>query len=205
MSFEEDFMARATRRLVPVENLPETEEHDVTNGFVPPKDDPTPAAVLVPIVLRGEGLTVLLTQRTSTMPTHAGQIAFPGGRIQPEDEGAVGAALRETFEETGIASRFIEPVGGFGRFRTGTNFLVTPVVAYLSPDFTLAPDPCEVAEVFETPLAWLMDAANHERHTCEFGDRTYEYNAMPWNDRYIWGMTATVLKALHARLYEDPE
>jgi len=162
-----------------------------------------PAAVLVPIIRRPEGFSVLLTQRANDMPTHAGQVAFPGGRVQAEDEGLIATALRETLEETGLSASFITPIGGFGAFRTGTRYRIVPVVALVEPGFTLTPDPREVDAIFETPASFLMDVANHELHAREWKGAMREYYAMPWNDRYIWGVTAGMIRALYQRLYED--
>ena len=206
MTFDEDFERRARARLDPLDAL---EFAIARNDFDPRAAELSavatfaPAAVLAPVVRRPGGFTMLLTQRSANMPSHAGQVAFPGGRVQAEDRGVVDAALRETFEETGVAPEFVTPVGGFGAFRTGTNFVITPIVAFVEPGFTLAPDPREVDAVFETPLAFLMDAANHERHARDFEGKRREYYAMPWEDRYIWGVTAGLIKALYDRLYGD--
>jgi 8-oxo-dGTP pyrophosphatase MutT (NUDIX family) len=159
-----------------------------------------PAAVLIGIVAREE-LTVLLTQRTHTLPTHAGQIAFPGGKVEADDDGPIGAALRESHEEIGLAPDFIEPLGFLDGYRTGTGFSVAPVVAMIRPGFELKPDPREVAEVFEVPLTFLMDEANHQRHTREWRGRDRHYYAMPYGERYIWGATAGMLKNMHQRLF----
>jgi 8-oxo-dGTP pyrophosphatase MutT (NUDIX family) len=161
----------------------------------------TPAAVLAPIVRRPEGWTMLLTQRTHTMPTHAGQIAFPGGRVQPEDADAVAAALRETEEETGIARGLIQPIGRVGTYETGTGYSIAPIVAFLDPGFSLAPDPREVAAVFEAPLSFLFDPANHQRHEREWQGRLRAYYAMPYEDWYIWGATAGMIRVIYERLY----
>jgi 8-oxo-dGTP pyrophosphatase MutT (NUDIX family) len=203
-AFDRDFEARVRARLDPVERLDALALNPYTElgGPFSPETPLTPAAVLAPIVRRPGGYTVLLTLRSSSMPSHAGQVAFPGGRVQPEDGGPLAAALRETFEETGIAADYITPLGGFGAYRTGTNFLITPVVAFVDPAFTLNPDPREVDDVFETPLAFLMDAANHERHARDWQGHRREYYAMPWEGRYIWGVTAGMIKALYDRLYE---
>lgn len=206
MTFEEDFEERARTRLDPLDAL---EWLVARNDFDPRAAEVSaaatfaPAAVLAPVVRRPGGYTVLLTQRSADMPSHAGQVAFPGGRVQAEDAGLVDAALRETFEETGVAPEFVTPVGGFGAFRTGTNFVITPIVAFVEPGFTLAPDPREVDAVFETPLSFLMTAENHQRHAREFEGKRREYYAMPWEDRYIWGVTAGIIKALYDRLYGD--
>jgi 8-oxo-dGTP pyrophosphatase MutT (NUDIX family) len=163
----------------------------------------TPAAVLVPLVRRPEGWTMLLTQRTHSMPTHPGQISFPGGRIQPGDADAVAAAIRETVEETGLPAEFIRPVGGFDLYRTGTGYSISPIVACVEPGFSLSPDPREVDEVFETPLEFLMNPLNHQRHERELGGRLRSYYAMPYGDRYIWGATAGMIRVLYERLYGE--
>lgn len=163
-------------------------------------EPPRPAAVLVPIVARDE-LTVLLTQRTAHLPTHAGQIAFPGGKVDPGDPDHVHAALREADEEIGLDRGCVEPLGFLDCYRTGTGFLVTPVVAIVRPPFTLKLHEGEVAEAFEVPLSFLMDAGNHHRHTREWRGRERHYYAMPFHDYYIWGATAGMLKNLHERLY----
>jgi 8-oxo-dGTP pyrophosphatase MutT (NUDIX family) len=159
-----------------------------------------PAAVLVPIIARSE-LTVLLTERTAHLSTHAGQIAFPGGKVEATDIDVVHTATRETEEEIGIPRALIEPLGFLDGYRTGTGYLVTPVVALVKPDFVLTLDPGEVASVFEVPLAFLMDEVNHKRHSRAWRGRERHYYAMPFGDRYIWGATAGMLKNLHERLY----
>jgi len=161
----------------------------------------TPAAVLAAIVRRPEGWTMLLTLRTQSMPTHAGQVAFPGGRVQDEDAGPLGAALREAEEETGIARSLFRPLGGFDRYETGTGFRITPIVAFLEPGFVAAPDPREVEAVFETPLAFLFDPANHKLNAREYRGQTRTFYEMPHGGRYIWGATAGMIRALYERLY----
>lgn len=162
-----------------------------------------PAAVLIPVVARLEGATALLTRRADALTSHGGQIAFPGGRLEP-DETAVAAALREADEEIGLAAGDVEVLGLGAPYQTGSGFLVTPVVAWLDRIPALSPSPDEVAEVFEVPWDFLMDAANHRR---DFYDREGEprrwFWAVPWNERYIWGVTAGILRALHERLYGD--
>lgn len=164
-------------------------------------EEPRPAAVLVPIVTRPV-LTVLLTQRTDTLSKHAGQISFPGGRMDPEDRDAVETAMREAHEEIGLESRYVHPVGFLDGYRTGTGYHVTPVVALIDPGFTLQLAADEVAEAFEVPLTFLMEPINHERHSREWRGRVRSYWAMPYEDRYIWGATAGMLKNLHARMFE---
>jgi 8-oxo-dGTP pyrophosphatase MutT (NUDIX family) len=159
-----------------------------------------PAAVLIGVVAH-EQLTVLLTQRTHTLPTHAGQIAFPGGKLEADDNGAIGAALRETCEEIGLAPTFIEPLGFLDGYRTGTGYSVAPVVALIRPGFELKPDPREVDEVFEVPLAFLMDEANHQKHARDWRGRQRHYYAIPYGKRYIWGATAGMIKNMCQRLF----
>jgi 8-oxo-dGTP pyrophosphatase MutT (NUDIX family) len=160
---------------------------------------PRAAAVLIPIVAR-ETLTVLLTERTSTMRSHAGQIAFPGGRIDDTDGSAIEAAMREAEEEIGLERRFIEPLGFLDGYRTGTGYAITPVVALVQPGFSLRLAEIEVADAFEVPLAFLMEAANHQKHNREWRGRMRSFWAMPYGERYIWGATAGMLKNLHDRL-----
>ena len=160
---------------------------------------PTPAAVLVPIVLR-DTLTVLLTQRTETLSKHAGQISFPGGRTDPSDASPTETALREAEEEIGLDRRHIQPIGFLDGYRTGTGFHITPVVALVTPAFELKLQPGEVADAFEVPLAFLLDEANHQKHSREWRGRMRSYWAMPYGERYIWGATAGMLKNLAGRL-----
>lgn len=155
---------------------------------------PVEAAVLVPIVLRPEGLTVLLTQRTAHLNDHAGQISFPGGRVEATDADVRETALRETEEETGLPRTFIECLGGLPRYVTGTGFAVSPITALVQPGFDLKPDAFEVAEVFEVPLSFLTDPANYRFHRAELEDgRVRQYYSVPWKNYFIWGATAAML------------
>jgi 8-oxo-dGTP pyrophosphatase MutT (NUDIX family) len=163
-----------------------------------------PAAVLVPVVLRSPELSVLLTRRTPHLTSHAGQIAFPGGKIDDADDDAVGAALREAEEETGLERSFVEPLGFLDGYLTRTSFRVIPVVGLVRPGFTLVPEPGEVAEVFEVPLRFLMSAENHARHSVDWKGRTRFYYAMPYGERYIWGATAGMIRNLYDRMYAEP-
>ncbi len=163
-------------------------------------EPPRPAAVLVPIIARPE-LTVLLTERTAHLSTHAGQVAFPGGKVEASDIDTVHTALREAEEEIGLSRALVEPLGFLDGYRTGTGFLVTPVVAFVKPDFVLTLDPGEVASTFEVPLAFLMNQANHKHHSRPWRGRERHYYAMPFGDHYIWGATAGMLKNLQERLY----
>lgn len=158
------------------------------------------AAVLAPIVRRPEGWSLLFTERAAHLASHAGQISFPGGRLEP-GETAVDAALREAEEEIGLTRDFITPIGGFEPYETGTGFRIAPIVAFVGPGFTLKPDPREVADVFEAPFDFFMDVANHERREGEWRGRRGAYYAMPYQDRFIWGATAGMIRALYERLY----
>jgi 8-oxo-dGTP pyrophosphatase MutT (NUDIX family) len=160
----------------------------------------TLAAVLVPIINRASGLTILLTQRTAHLRDHAGQVSFPGGRCEARDADAVATALREAQEEVGLDPARIEILGLLPEYRTGTGFAVTPVVGLVEPPLNLKLDDFEVAEAFEPPLAFLLDPANHRRHSVEVRGALREYWAMPWRDRYIWGATAGMLVSLHRAL-----
>ena len=162
---------------------------------------PRPAAVLVPIVLR-PALTVLFTQRSHDVPSHPGQISFPGGKIEAGDLSALACALREAREEIGLAADHVEPLGYLDSYRTGTGFLITPAVALVRPGFTMALDAGEVAEVFEVPLAFLMDEANHRKASRAWRGRQRSYYAMPYEGRYIWGATAGMLRNMHQRLFQ---
>ncbi len=162
---------------------------------------PTPAAVLVPIVLRNDALTVLLTERTAHLKNHPGQISFPGGKIDPSDRDAMATALREAHEEIGLESRFIEPIGYLDGYLTGTGFQIQPVVALVTPGFEIRPNPGEVADVFEVPLSLLMDVANHQRHSRFWNGRERHFYAMPYRERFIWGATAGMIRNMQKRLY----
>lgn len=163
-------------------------------------EPPRPAAVLVPVIAREE-LTVLFTQRPASMKQHAGQISFPGGKLDAADADHKAAALREAEEEVGLKRDFVEPLGYLDTYRTGTGFNVVPLVALVRPEFTLAVDTYEVADTFEVPLAFLMNEANHQKHTRPWRDRERHFYAMPYGERFIWGATAGMLRNLHQRLF----
>ncbi|MFL6672527.1 MAG: CoA pyrophosphatase [Massilia sp.] len=156
------------------------------------------AAVLVPIVQRPDGLTMLLTQRTEHLTNHAGQVSFPGGRAEELDSSPIETALRETEEEIGLHRRHVEIVGVLPDYVTGTGYRVTPVVGLVKPPFELAADPNEVAEIFEVPLAFLMDGANHQRMSIDLpeGAGRRSFYAMPYERYFIWGATAGMLRNL---------
>lgn len=159
----------------------------------------TPAAVLLPIVTRAEP-TILFTRRTPHLARHAGQVSFPGGRVHEEDESLVDTALRETREETGIAADFVSIAGFLEPYETGTGFAIVPVVGLLREGFALVPDPGEVDEVFEVPLAFLLDPANRKRESAEWQGRRREYYAFTYGTHYIWGATAAILVNFMERL-----
>ena len=158
-----------------------------------------PAAVLVPVIDRDEP-TVLLTIRTQELSNHAGQVAFPGGKIDPEDESPVAAALREAKEEIGLAPMLVEPLGYLDLYLTFTGFRILPTVARIKPDFMLDLNPREVTESFEVPLKFLMTPENHQRKSRDWKGVTREYYAMPFENRYIWGATAGILRNLYERV-----
>lgn len=157
----------------------------------------TPAAVLIPIVDRDSGLTVILTRRTDDLPDHAGQISFPGGRIDLCDEGPVDAALRETEEEIGLERAQISVLGQLDTCLTGTGFSVTPVVGFVQPPFALKPNSREVAEAFEVPLTFLMNPDNHQYHERVIKGRDRNFYAIPYGKHFIWGATAGMLMNLY--------
>lgn len=162
----------------------------------------TRAAVLLPLVLRDSGLTVLLTQRTAHLRDHAGQISFPGGRCEDSDTSVVHTALREAQEEVGLDPDQVEVLGLLPEYCTGTGFSIMPVVALVRPPLNLKLDDFEVAEAFEAPLSFLLDPGNRQRHSNEHQGRQREYYAMPWEGYYIWGATAGMLVSLHHFLFE---
>ena len=170
------------------------------DGRLFPGRDRKSAAVLVPLVERDEGLTVLLTQRTAHLRDHAGQISFPGGRVEPGDPDLVATALREAEEEVGLARSYVEVIGTLPEYVTVTHYAVTPVVGLVQPPFALALDAHEVAEAFEVPLRFLMSPAHHQRHGVDVMGVRREFFSMPWprpdgqGDYFIWGATAAMLR-----------
>lgn len=174
-----------------------------------PDQDPTPASVLIPLVLREEGPRVLLTRRTAHLRDHAGQISFPGGRVEAADESAVHTALRETEEEVGLAREHVQVLGQLNIYTTVTGYRVTPVVALVNPGFSLALDAFEVEEAFEVPLQFLMTPAHHRRHEMTWQGLRRQFLSMPWHapdadglsrEYFIWGATAAMLRNLYGLL-----
>jgi 8-oxo-dGTP pyrophosphatase MutT (NUDIX family) len=160
----------------------------------------TVAAVLVPIIARPSGLTVLFTQRTAHLKAHSGQVSFPGGRAEPGDASPDETALRESEEEIGLPRSRVEVLARLPEYFTRTGFRVTPVIGLIVPPVDLVPDPREVESVFEVPLAFLLDARNHKRQTREYQGRMVGYYEMPYGDRYIWGATAGMVVNLYRAL-----
>jgi 8-oxo-dGTP pyrophosphatase MutT (NUDIX family) len=159
-----------------------------------------PAAVLIPVVDHPQP-TVLLTQRSAHLNDHAGQISFPGGKIDPTDISPLDAALREAWEEVGLDREFIDPIGYLDLYGTAFGFRILPTVARVRPGFKLRISAAEVDDAFEVPLAFLMNPANHQMHSKEFRGIERWYYAMPYEERYIWGATAGILRVLYERIY----
>jgi 8-oxo-dGTP pyrophosphatase MutT (NUDIX family) len=199
------FRQRAARSLLP--DPPSTydgpSDYDLNPGLdrdFPRTPTPHPAAVLVPVIARTP-LTMLFTQRTDALPSHAGQIAFPGGKVETADRDVIETAQREAEEEIGLDRSLTEPLGYLDPYLTGTGFRIIPVVAVIEPHFELKLAPAEVAAVFEVPLDFLMNAENHQRHSRTFRGQERFYHAMPYEDRYIWGATAGILKNMYKRFF----
>jgi 8-oxo-dGTP pyrophosphatase MutT (NUDIX family) len=164
---------------------------------------PKPAAVLVPIVMHEEDATVLFTERASNLRDHSGQIAFPGGKIDAEDPSPLDTALREAEEEIGLERGCVRPLGYLDSYLSSSGYIVFPVVGLVSPRFRLTLNRHEVADAFEVPLGFLMDPNNHELHARRWKGRIRQYYAIPFRERYIWGVTAGILRNLYIRLYES--
>lgn len=199
---------RLIERLEPVgdwrpDRVPARSDFDLNPDAERPGRSLRPAAVLIPVIVRPAGATVLLTRRADSLASHTGQIAFPGGRLDP-GETAVEAALREALEEVALDPAVVEVLGVGDAYETGTGFLVTPVVGWLREAPSIQATLDEVAEVFEVPWDFLMDAANHRRDSYDReGQPRRWYWAIPYEERYIWGVTAGIVRALRARLYGD--
>ncbi|MGE3869151.1 MAG: CoA pyrophosphatase [Pseudorhodoplanes sp.] len=205
-----DFFARVRERLTPdipsglydPNVLPARGDHDLdpVQREIAAVRPIKPAAVLVPIVMREEPM-VLLTQRTEHLAAHAGQVAFPGGKIDRQDGTPLAAAMREAEEEIGLKASFVEPFGYLDLYMTTLGYRIVPVVARVRSGFALALNTAEVDDTFEVPLAFLMRAANHQQHSREWKGMTRTYYAMPFGERYIWGVTAGILRNLYERIY----
>jgi 8-oxo-dGTP pyrophosphatase MutT (NUDIX family) len=191
---------------VPAEGAaPSRGDHDLNPQLLQEETRPlTRAAVLVPLIERPDGLSVLLTERSPNLTDHAGQISFPGGRQEAFDADDIATALRETEEEIGLPRRLVRVIGRLDTYVTGTFYSITPIVGLIRPPFALQPDPLEVAEVFEVPLSFVVDPVNHERRSREYKGRTRHYYVLPYEQRNIWGATAGMLVNLAALLAPDP-
>ena len=200
----DDFKARAARHLLVDPPIGWNRSDDDMNErarMIPDGVVTKPASVLIPIILRESGPSVMLTQRTAHLSSHAGQIAFPGGR-QDDGEIALAAALRETLEETGLQSTYISPLGYLDGYLTITHYMVTPVVALVREGFDLQAHAHEVDDIFEVPLAFLMNPANCQTQSREWKGMVRHFYVYPHGERYIWGATAGMIKNLYDRLYE---
>ena len=197
---------RIVSRLLPLDSEvgaeAELSDYDLNPGATRDGRALVDAAVLVALAPRPDGSGLILTRRTDTLTRHAGQIAFPGGRCDP-GETVVETALREAQEEVGLAPAFVRPLALAPRYVTGSGYRIAPVVAMLRGGFTLEPSPAEVAEVFETPWAWLMDPANVTLDSRTFGGAARRFHSYAWRGRTIWGATAGMLQGLRTRLYGE--
>jgi len=181
-------------------------DHLLNPGFEPPaefmnKRGLTRAAVLIPIVARNGGATVLLTQRTDHLDSHPGQVAFPGGKIEKGDRTPLDTALRESHEEIGLERNQVDAIGYLQPYQTTSGFRIVPVVALLTPPFDLVPDENEVADIFEVPLSFLMNPDNHQKQSRVWQERRRYFFVMPYEERYIWGVTAGIIRGLYEEIY----
>jgi len=193
---EPDFLRRTLA--TPPKSWPCDPPGDTAFRYVGREGPLVAAAVLIPLVMHNDGLCVMLTQRAAHLNAHAGQISFPGGRLESGDASPEAGALRETLEETGLAGEFVEVLGGMPAYVTASGFSVTPVVGLVHPGFSLTPDSTEVADVFEVPLPFLMNPANHRLHCVALPpEQTRYFYSMSWQNRCIWGATAAMLRNLY--------
>ena len=202
----DDFKARAAKRLLvepPSDWNRSDDDMNERARMIPDGVVTKAASVLIPIILREPGPTVMLTQRTAHLTSHGGQIAFPGGR-QDHGETALDAALRETMEETGLAVDYISPLGFLDGYLTVTHYMVTPVVALVREGFDLQAHAHEVDDIFEVPLDFLMNPKNCQTQSREWKGMVRHFYVYPHGERYIWGATAGMIKNLYDRLYENP-
>ncbi|MCC5977137.1 MAG: CoA pyrophosphatase [Salinarimonas sp.] len=201
----EDFVTRALARLhraPPGFDTPRG-DHDLNPDWTQPEDGRRykPAAVLVPVIMRRQGLTIMLTHRGSALRAHSGQISFPGGKVDAGDPTPLSTALREAQEEIGLDAGYVELMGYGDAYRSTSGYLVTPVVGLVREGFRLSLNPFEVAEIFEVPAGFLMNPENHEVQVRLWNGRLRQYYAMPYQRHYIWGVTAGMLRHLYERLY----
>ncbi|MEM1151115.1 MAG: CoA pyrophosphatase [Pseudomonadota bacterium] len=198
----DDFLSRAAARLDPIRGVSRLPEGGDGEFLTPEQLQAiSPAGVLIGLIPRPSGPTVLLTKRPDTMANHPGQVAFPGGKLDPNDADEVGAALREAHEEVGLEPQSAELVARSAPYVTGTGFRIVPVLAVLPADFEPVPCDIEVAAVFETPLDFLMNPANHERKSGTWRGEERYYYQMPHGGFHIWGVTAGIIRTLYLELY----
>jgi 8-oxo-dGTP pyrophosphatase MutT (NUDIX family) len=191
------------KRLHPIAHAvdrPKYSDFDLS-GQRPLSTDLKPAAVLVPLVMRKGGLQLILTKRAGHLNAHAGQIAFPGGRVEASDADFGAAALREAHEEIGLDPRLVTLIGMSDAYETVTRFAVTPVVGLVEPYATFEAEPSEVDAIFEVPFAFVMDTANHQPQSRTYNGVERQFYAMPYGEHYIWGATAGMLRALYLRVF----
>ena len=195
---------RPSDQVYSAEHVPARGDHDLNGGetlnlSLDPM--PKPAAILVPIIERASGLSILLTRRQPALNSHGGQISFPGGKVEENDKSPLDTALRETEEEVGIKPKFVDLLGYCDDYQTVTGFRIVPVVGLVSGGFELKRDAAEVAEIIEVPFNFLMDADNHRMDSVFWQGKRRHYFAMSYKTHYIWGATAGILKNLHERLF----
>ncbi|MDQ0394701.1 CoA pyrophosphatase [Labrys monachus] len=205
------FLERAASRLAAappddlhdLDQVPQHGDHRLSPGLLQERSGAPakPAAVLIAIVDRAEGPTVLFTQRSSALRNHSGQISFPGGRIDPADTGPLDAALREAEEEIGLARHLVQPIGYLDLYLSNSGYRIAPVVALADASMKLHLNPAEVSGIFECPLSFLMDQANHVAESREWRGAMRRYYAMPWQGYYIWGVTAGIVRVLYETVY----
>jgi 8-oxo-dGTP pyrophosphatase MutT (NUDIX family) len=198
------FFARARERLLPAVPMPADEspgDHRLNPDFLADVTAFVDAAVLIPVVARDPEATLILTQRTANLAAHAGQISFPGGKVDAGDADPAAAAMREANEEIGLAPSSVSVVGYLAPYLSRTGFRIQPVVGRVEPGFALSVNPEEVVDAFEVPLSFLMNPANHRRGTRRFAGRDRYFYEMPFGDRYIWGVTAGILRELYEQLF----
>ncbi len=196
--FGRDWLAERLSRELAEQVVPELPRFVMPEGRTP-----IPAAVLVPVVNHPQGPTVMFTERTAHLHDHAGQVSFPGGRVDDTDADRVATALRETEEETGLHPSRVEIIGRLPDYDIMTGFRVTPIVGWVEPPYNLQPDPFEVEKVFEVPLEFLLDPENHQEHSREVNGTIRHYYAMPYGEHYIWGATAGMVHMLYRALVEQ--
>lgn len=198
----DEFRRRAAREAGPFETRDWGDHRwnlEIEDHFF--RRDRRDAAVLIGVMDRPDGASVLLTRRTDHLKTHSGQVAFPGGRIDPEDDGPVAAALREAEEEVGLAPGNVEVISRMPDYSSGSGFRIAPVLALLHPPFELRPEPGEVADIFEVPLSFLMEQANHIQDSRIWEGKRRYFWTMPFGDWHIWGVTAGIIRMMQERLY----